>query len=188
MINNEFSNRLTGNGQANPGGRRRFLTSTLGAGLFATVAGTIAANQKAIASELQNPKRLVRKIINPWSWGDSIGIVQGNDLSNFKRIFIAGGQASVDAEGQTLHPGDMRAQCSQAFDNLETLLGEAGYSLSDVMRITFYTTDVDLFQQEYDVIVDRLQKTNCQPASALIGVARLTYPDLLFEMEATAIA
>jgi len=166
--------------------RRGFLGSILGAGLIATTAGLLP-NRASMAQELRRTGKLVRRIINPWIWGDYIGIVQGNDLANVNRIFIAGGQASVDADGQTLHAGDMRAQCAQAFDNLETVLKAAGYELSDVMRITFYTTDVDLFRKEYDVVFDRLQQANCQPASALIGVTRLAEPDLLFEMEATAL-
>ena len=38
------------------------------------------------------------------------------------------------------------------------------------------------------VIVERLKAAGCQPASTLLGVTRLAFPELLVEIEATAIA
>ena len=55
------------------------------------------------------------------------------------------------------------------------------------MRLNYYTTDGDRFLESYDVIVTRLQAAGCRPASTLLGVARLAFPDLLVEIEATAV-
>jgi len=73
-------------------------------------------------------------------------------------------------------------------DNLETVLREAGYSLSDVVRINYYTTDVDAFFEAYpDEVAGRLAEAGCQPASTLLGVTRLAFPQLMVEIEATAV-
>jgi enamine deaminase RidA (YjgF/YER057c/UK114 family) len=69
-----------------------------------------------------------------------------------------------------------------------TVLREAGFTLSDVMRLNYYTTDVDQFFGVYDVLTSRLAEAGCRPASMLVGVARLAYPEMLIEIEATAVA
>jgi enamine deaminase RidA (YjgF/YER057c/UK114 family) len=129
-----------------------------------------------------------RQIVNPWRWQDEYGFVQANEVSNVQRVLICAGQAAIDAEGRPLHQGDMRAQFMEALDNLETVLGEAGLTLSAVMRLNYYTTDVDQFFGVYDILTSRLAEAGCRPATMLVGVSRLAYPEMLIEIEATAVA
>jgi len=129
-----------------------------------------------------------RRIINPWGWQDEYGFVQANEVSDAQRVLYCAGQVSVDAEGNPLHPGDMRAQIAQTLDNLETVLGTAGFEMSDVARLNFYTTDVDGTMEAWSLIKDRLARTGCRQVSTLLGVARLYHPDVLIEIEATAVA
>ncbi len=128
-----------------------------------------------------------RRIINPWTWQDNLGYVQANEVSGVQRTLFLAGQVSVDEEGRPLHPDDMGAQLTQVMDNLETVLREAGAELSDVVRLNYYTTDVDRFFEAYDVAAERLAEAGCRPASTLLGVERLAYPELLVEIEATAV-
>ena len=129
-----------------------------------------------------------RRAVNPWTWQDAFGFAQGIEVSGAGRQLVCAGQTSVDADGRPLHAGDMRAQALQAIDNLETVLRQAGMTLADVVRLNYYTTDVDAFLQTADAWGARLAAAGCRPASTLLGVARLAFPDLLIEMEATAIA
>jgi enamine deaminase RidA (YjgF/YER057c/UK114 family) len=117
-----------------------------------------------------------RRVINPWDWQDEFSFVQANEVRNIERLLICAGQAAIDAEGRPLHQGDMRAQFIEAMDNLETVLREAGFTLSDVMRLNYFTTDVDRFFEVYDVLGSHLAEAGCRPASMLVGVARLAYP------------
>ena len=128
-----------------------------------------------------------RKIINPWTWQDQFGFVQANDVSGVQRTLICSGQASADADGNAVHPGDMAGQLNQALDNLETVLREAGFKISDVMRLNYYTTDVDRFFEAAEGVGRRLGESGCRAASTLLGVTRLAYPELLVEIEATAV-
>jgi enamine deaminase RidA (YjgF/YER057c/UK114 family) len=128
-----------------------------------------------------------RRVVNPWTWQDQFAFVQSNDISGAEHVLLVAGQASVDAEGRPLHPGDMRAQLGQSFDNLETVLREAGYGLGDVMRLTYFTTDVDAFIAAHDVVNERLGAAGCRSAGTLVGVTRLAFPELLVELEATAV-
>jgi enamine deaminase RidA (YjgF/YER057c/UK114 family) len=79
------------------------------------------------------------------------------------------------------------AQAMQALDNLETILGQAGYTPADVVRLTIYTTDMDAYLSATPDVRARLAGANCHPASTLLGVARLAAPQLLLEIEATAV-
>ena len=81
----------------------------------------------------------------------------------------------------------MGAQLAQAMDNLETVLREAGAELSDVVRLNIYTTDVDAFFEGFGATAGRLAEAGCRPASTLLGVTRLASPELLVEIEATAV-
>jgi enamine deaminase RidA (YjgF/YER057c/UK114 family) len=126
-------------------------------------------------------------MINPWKWQDQLGFVQANELRGFRQVLLCSGQAAMSAEGKPMHTGDMRAQLTLALDNVETLLKGAGLKWSDVVRLNYYTTDVERFFQEYDVATRRLAEAGCRPASTLLGVARLAFAELLVEIEATAV-
>jgi len=126
--------------------------------------------------------------VNPWQWQNKMGFSQGVEVAQPKNILYCAGQASMDADGNAVHDGDMRAQIMQAMDNLERVLSEVDYSLSDVVRLNYYTTDVDEFFAAYaDTAAARLAWAGCQPASTLLGVTRLAFPQLLIEIEATAV-
>ncbi len=127
-----------------------------------------------------------RRIVNPWTWQDQMGYVQANDVRSAQRTIFLAGQGSVDEKGAPVHPGDMEAQLNQTLDNLETVLREAGAGLSDVVRLNIYTTDVDGFFEAFGAVAGRLAQAGCRPASTLLGVTRLAYPEMLVEIEATA--
>jgi enamine deaminase RidA (YjgF/YER057c/UK114 family) len=128
-----------------------------------------------------------QRIINPWKWQDQFGFVQAHEISGGQRVLYCAGQASVDAEGKPAHAGNMRAQVNQALDNLEKVLAEGGFSLSQVVRLNYYTTNVDQLIANWDAVTNRLSQAGCRPASTLLGVSRLAFPELLVEIEATAV-
>jgi enamine deaminase RidA (YjgF/YER057c/UK114 family) len=126
-----------------------------------------------------------RQAINPWSWQDAFGYVQANEIRAPQRVLVCAGQTSVDAQGTPLHPGDFRAQLTQTLDNLETVLQAAGFTMADVVRLNIYTTDVDRLLEQWDVFVTR---TGGKTAGTLLGITRLAFPELVVELEATAVA
>ncbi len=129
-----------------------------------------------------------RRVINPWTWQDALGFVQAYEVvGQPTRTLVCSGQTSVDANGVPLHAGDMAAQMKQAIANLETVLEAGGMKLADVVRLNYYTTDVDAFMQGAGAGgLARLAEASCRPASTLLGVARLFHRDILIEIEAMA--
>ena len=128
-----------------------------------------------------------RRIVNPWTWQDQFGFVQANETSGAERVLLCSGQTSVDPDGQPLHEADMGAQVGQALDNLQTVLRDAGFALADVVRLNYYVTDVDAFIEAGESYGAKLAQADCRPASTLLGVSRLALPQLLVEIEASAV-
>jgi enamine deaminase RidA (YjgF/YER057c/UK114 family) len=129
-----------------------------------------------------------RTPVNPWAWSLGFAFNQAELVEGARRILVCSGQTATDADGSPRHPGDMAAQLALALDNLEAVLAAAGMGLGDVVRLQVYTTDVDRLLERYQVVVDRLEAAGVRPASTLLGVARLAAPELLVELEATAMA
>lgn len=129
-----------------------------------------------------------RNIVNPWSWQDAYGFVQANAVVAARRTLYTAGVVSVDPNGQLLYPDDMARQIGQIMDNLETLFNAADFCLSDVVRLTYYTTDVKAFAEAGPVLMGRLKASGCQPATTLLGVAALFHPACVVEISATAVA
>jgi enamine deaminase RidA (YjgF/YER057c/UK114 family) len=128
-----------------------------------------------------------REIVNPWTWQDQFGFVQANRVTGYDQMVVCAGQTSLDENGEPLHEGDMDAQIGTALDNLETVLKQAGFELSDVVRLNYYVTDLDAFTQAGQVYGQRLADAGCRPASTLLRVAGLAFPQLMVEIEATAV-
>jgi enamine deaminase RidA (YjgF/YER057c/UK114 family) len=126
--------------------------------------------------------------VNPWSWQDNFGFSQAIEFSGQERVLVCAGQTSVDENGTPVHAGDMSAQVGKALDNVEAVLDKAGMSLGNVVRLNIYTTDVDAIFPALPLWASRLKAAGCQPASTLLGVQRLAFPELMVELEATAIA
>lgn len=127
-----------------------------------------------------------RTVVNPWTWSLEFGFNQAEIVEGRRRQLICAGQTSVDADGHPQHAGDMRAQVGLALDNLEAVLTAADMTFADVVRLNIYTTDVDAFFGAADVLGERLGAAGVRPPSTLLGVARLAFPELMVELEATA--
>lgn len=124
--------------------------------------------------------------INPWSWSLRYGFSQGLLVEGQGRVLFCAGQASMDDDGNPTNAGDIRAQIDAAMDNLEAVLSGAEMSLDNIVRLTIYTTDVERMLENYDALTKRLGDVN--PAETLLGVTRLAFPEMLVEIEATAVA
>jgi enamine deaminase RidA (YjgF/YER057c/UK114 family) len=128
-----------------------------------------------------------RNEYNPWQWQEQYGFVHAIEVQGAQRVLYCAGQLATDDEGRPLHAGDIRAQLELAFDNLDRVLQNAGCTLADVVRLNYYTTDVDGLMANGDVIGRRLAAGNCRCTSTLLGIARLAFPESMIEIEATAV-
>ena len=93
----------------------------------------------------------------------------------------------MSGEGKPQHAGDLAAQLALSLDNLEAILGEAGMSLANLVRLNVYTTDVDRLVEHYGMLASRLGAAGVAPTTTMLGVTRLAVPDLMVELEGTAV-
>ncbi|RSM64336.1 enamine deaminase RidA [Actinoplanes sp. ATCC 53533] len=107
-----------------------------------------------------------------------------------KLVFLAG-QVAWGADGGTVGPGDLAAQVEQCYLNVGTALAEAGGSFDDVAKLTVYIVDftpdkMPLLVEGISRAVAKLGVTTAPPITGL-GISALAAPDLLVEVEATAV-
>lgn len=134
-----------------------------------------------------NGMTVKRTAINPWPWSIELGFHQGELVSGQTRTLYCSGQTAMSDDGKPQHDGDMAAQLALSLGNLEAVLGEAGMSLANLVRLTVYTTDVDGLFPHYGVLAGRLAAAGVAPATTMLGVTRLAIPGQLVELEATAV-
>ncbi|MGT2531291.1 RidA family protein [Streptomyces nojiriensis] len=102
------------------------------------------------------------------------------------RFVAVSGQCAFDEKGEVVGEGDPAAQARQVFENLRRCLAAAGAGFDDVVKLTYFVTDVahlPAVREARDAVIpaDRL------PASSAVQVAALFRPELLLEIEAFAV-
>ena len=127
-----------------------------------------------------------RTTLNPWAWSVNLGFDQGHVVEGHRRLLLASGQDSVDADGSPVHPGDMDAQLILALDNLAAVLASADMTLANVVRLNVYSTDVDELFEHWGSIAERFGDAGGRFVTSVLGVTRLAAPGLLVLLEATA--
>ena len=80
-------------------------------------------------------------------------------------------------------PDGMADQASKAFDTLFSVVDEAGFQPTDLVRLQYTVTDRSMVKDLQPVLAERLGEI--RPAATLV-VAGLMQPEMLFEVEATA--
>jgi 2-iminobutanoate/2-iminopropanoate deaminase len=107
------------------------------------------------------------------------------DLGTCKMVIISG-QVALDKQGNLVGKDDMSIQAGQVFLNIKSILDELRGSMDDIVKLGFYTTDVSQIQA-IRAARDKYINVNNPPTSTLVQVSGLFRPDLLIEVEATAI-
>jgi enamine deaminase RidA (YjgF/YER057c/UK114 family) len=128
---------------------------------------------------------MTRTDVNPWEWSKAFGFSQAVQVKAFEQLLLCSGQTAIDDDGSAPKTTDMGEQVRKAFENLGAVLRGAGLTPSDVLRVNYYTTDVDELIMVLGPIAAEFFGGTL-PASTLLGVARLAFPELKIEIEATA--
>ena len=100
-------------------------------------------------------------------------------------IFVSG-QAAIDEQGEVVGVGDFGAQARQAVRNLDRVLNAAGSSLDQVIKVTIFVTDMAYFSEVVELRREVFSEP--YPADTICEVRSLAYPELMFEIEAVALA
>lgn len=101
-------------------------------------------------------------------------------------LVVVSGQASIDEAGQLVGVGDFDAQADQTFRNLDRVLRAGGASLAGVVKVNIFLTDMANFPKI--VALRERWFTPPYPADTIVEVSALALPELMIEIEATAVA
>jgi 2-iminobutanoate/2-iminopropanoate deaminase len=111
------------------------------------------------------------------------------DLPGGITHLLISGTASVGDAGETLYPGDFRAQCWRTYQNISRLLESEAATWHDVVRTTCYIRDIERDYADFNSVRNEFFRAlglASFPASTAIQ-ARICRSDLLVEIEALAI-
>lgn len=103
------------------------------------------------------------------------------------RMVVISGQVPLNGKGQLVGEGDPEAQVRQVFENLRTALAAAGAEMGQLVKLTYFLTDL----ADLDVVRrvrDEYISLENPPASSLVQVSGLVNPAFRIEIEALAAA
>ena len=118
--------------------------------------------------------------------GVAPGVGYTHVVTGSGRLVVVSGQIALDADGKVVGEGDPAAQARQVFTNLRACLAAAQATFADVVKLTYFVTDVAYLPQ-IRLARDEFIDSEHRPASTAVQVAALIRPELLLEVEAWAI-
>ena len=123
-----------------------------------------------------------------WTKGIFSEAVTVTGIGNAKMVYLAGVGAEDEngARGTIRHPGNFIEQCKYAYDKIKRVLAHHGAQLSDVVKITTYMTDLR-YRLDMGKCIGASWGGVTFPVHTLIGVAALAFPEMIVEVDATAI-
>jgi enamine deaminase RidA (YjgF/YER057c/UK114 family) len=137
--------------------------------------------------KIPDEEKMLTKVryLNPEALSKPPGYSHVVEATGPGRIVYIAGQLGLDRSGRLVGAGDFRPQAEQAFENLKSALAAVGATLSDVVKINSYLTDMahlPIFRE----VRDKFINVSAPPASTLVAISKLAVEGALFEIEAIA--
>jgi len=123
-----------------------------------------------------------------YDYEEKVSFVRGMrvELDNCVMLLISG-TASVNEKGESIHPGDVKAQTLRALTNIKALLESEGADWHDVVRTSCYLADFRTYDEFNEVRNEFYEEEKLDPVPASTCIeARICRAELLVEIEATA--
>lgn len=115
-------------------------------------------------------------------WEDIVGYSRAVRMGSL--IEVTGTVAS-DEEGNVVGKNDAYAQSVYIFQKIEKVLKSAGGSLSDVIRIRMFVTDISRWEEYGRAHAEFFREI--RPCNTMVEVSALISSEYLVEIEATAV-
>ncbi len=105
-----------------------------------------------------------------------------------KMTFLAGVGAEDEngARGTIKYLGDFAGQCRYAYDEIKRLLASQGATMTDVVKVVTYVTDIRNLPEARKCRTEALAEAP-QPVHTLLNINQLAWPGMLVEVDVTAI-
>lgn len=130
-------------------------------------------------------------VYSDWAAGLMADVVTVNSTGPGRFIFLSGlGPEDEDGPplgGDIRGRGDFMVQCRYIFDKMRRYLARHDAGLGDIVKITTYLTDPRQGPLYAECLTEAFGDLP-RPAHTCIVVSQLAFPDILVEVDATAIA
>ena len=122
------------------------------------------------------------KISSGSKWEQEVGYSRVVRIGNIVEV---AGTTAVDDKGNTVGMGDPYLQTKFIFEKIEKYLKKAGASLEDIVRTRMYVTNINQWEEIGRAHGEFFRKI--KPVATMVEVSKLIDPELLVEIEVTAI-
>lgn len=124
----------------------------------------------------------VKSLGMPWEkeYGYSQAVKVGDT------IYLSG-QVSHDDNGNIVGEGNMELQMRAAYANVEKVLAQYGASMENVVDEIVFVTDMDAAFAARVKIKQDVFSGSPVPASTIVQIERLAFPQLMIEIKCTAV-
>ena len=115
-------------------------------------------------------------------WEDIVGYSRAVQIGNTLEVT---GTVALGEDGNVVGKGDYYLQARFIIQKVEKILGNAGFSLSDVVRTRMFVIDISHWQEVGKAHGEFFK--DIRPATTMVEVNALIDPDYLVEIEFTAV-
>lgn len=115
-------------------------------------------------------------------WEDIVGYSRAVKIGDLIEV---SGTTAVDENGDLVGLNDPYQQTKFAIAKIEQALRSAGATLENVVRTRMYVTDISRWEEVGKAHGEYFK--DIKPAATMVEVKSLIHPDMLVEIEATAI-
>lgn len=99
-------------------------------------------------------------------------------------IFVSG-TVGRDKDGKIVGESDITLQTKKTFQNIKSLLEQAGATIDDIVKVTVFLKDPKDYEEMNKIRAEYFPKD--PPASSAVAIKDFMMPGLLVEIEAIAI-
>jgi len=100
-------------------------------------------------------------------------------------MLVLAGQVPFDMDGEDVGIGDFRTQARQAFANITAILTAHGAAVTDIVKTTYYITDMS-YRSDLSAVRDEVLGEH-EAASTLVEISALSSPNYLIEIDVMAV-
>jgi 2-iminobutanoate/2-iminopropanoate deaminase len=119
------------------------------------------------------------EIFNPPVYSQAVRVTRAQTL-----LFLSG-QVAYTRDGGVACPGDFKGQARGAYQAIKALVESQGGSMANVVKLTTYVTDMKHRADLGAVREEFFGKKG--PASTLVEISALAFPEIMVEIEAIAV-
>lgn len=134
-----------------------------------------------------NPNQGIIEFLNPEQLHKNPAFTQVVSVSGPAKTIYVGGQNAVDAQGNIVGKGDIKAQTQQVLVNVREALAAAGAEPEHIIKWNVYLVQGQSLREGFAAFQQFWGSRPNPPVITMLYAAGLANPDFLLEMDVTAV-